>query len=44
MKSIILDFLKDHKNKTVSLIEIEKILPGNIEYINFANTINDLVV
>lgn len=43
MKSIILDFLKDHKNKTVSLIEIEKILPGNIEYINFANTINDLV-
>ena len=43
MENIILNFLKSYKKKTISLIEIEKVLPGNIEYIDFANTINKFV-
>jgi len=43
MKNTILNFLKNYKKKMVSLIEIEKILSGNIEYIDFANIINEFV-
>lgn len=43
MKNIILTLLKNHKNKLIPLIEIEKKLPGNIEYSDFANTMNELV-
>ena len=41
MKNMILNFLKDHKNKIVYLTEIEEILSGDIEYIDFANTMNE---
>lgn len=43
MKGILLDFIKGYKNKLIPLIEIEKILPGNVEYIEFANIINEFV-
>ncbi|WP_352417771.1 Wadjet anti-phage system protein JetD domain-containing protein [Proteiniborus sp.] len=43
MENTILDFLKNYKKKIIPLIEIEKTLPGNIEYIDFANTINEFV-
>ena len=43
MENTILNFLKNYKKKMVPLIEIEKVLPGNIEYIDFANTIIEFV-
>lgn len=43
MENILLGFLKSYKNKLVSLIEIEKNISGNIEYIDFANIINEFV-
>ncbi|HHV46288.1 MAG TPA: cytosolic protein [Tissierellia bacterium] len=43
MKDMILEFLKNYRKKHVPLIEIERILPGSTEYVDFANAINELV-
>lgn len=43
MKDIILNLLKEYKRRTISLIEIEKALSGNADYVDFANVINELM-
>lgn len=43
MKNIILDFLKSYKKKKIPLIEIERVLSGDVEYTDFANVMNELV-
>ncbi|NLX61514.1 MAG: DUF2399 domain-containing protein [Tissierellia bacterium] len=41
MKDKLLDFLQAYERKTIPLIEIEKILPGNVDYIDFASIIKE---
>ncbi|MDP4142994.1 MAG: DUF2220 family protein [Bacillota bacterium] len=39
----IIDYLKDYKKVTISLGELEGLLPGSTDYNSFANTIRELI-
>ena len=41
--SILQKFLNNHKKKTILLSELEKAVPGNISYDEFAESINKLI-
>lgn len=43
MKKIIIDFLSKYTGRTVSLVEIERVVPGRVEYQLFADAVQQLM-